>query len=163
MRQDISLARLSLDELEQMLEGRRRTLKKLQKQRAKWQKRLDRVDAEIAAMSGRRSSLRGGGKRPRNPVNLPDAIAGVLASSRQPLFVSEITDRVQKAGYRSSSANFRGIVNLTLIKDKRFENTARGVYRMRSGATPTRRQRRPKERKPDMASTSAASTDATSN
>jgi len=162
MPHDVRLARLSFDELEQMLEGRRRTLKKLEKQRAKWQKRLDRVDAEIEAISGRRIVLRGGGKRPRNPVNLPDTIAAVFRSSRRPLSVSEITDRAQKAGYRSSSANFRAIVNVTLTKDKRFESTARGVYRMKTGATPTSRQGRSKEHEPATASNSTGTIESTS-
>src|SRR3954470_281460 len=36
--------------------------------------------------------------------------------------------RLLASGYVSSSANFRGIVNQTLIKDKRFRRVARGVY-----------------------------------
>jgi hypothetical protein len=49
----------------------------------------------------------------------------------KPMRVGDITDAVHNAGYRSSSANFRGIVNQTLIKDKRFVAPERGLYQLR--------------------------------
>jgi hypothetical protein len=39
---------------------------------------------------------------------------------------------VQKSGYRSNSANFRSIVNQTLIKErKRFGQAGRGIYQLK--------------------------------
>jgi len=57
----------------------------------------------------------------------------VLKSAGKPLPVSEILQRVQSSGYRSSSPNFRAIVNQTLIKErKRFQPTGtRGVYQLK--------------------------------
>jgi hypothetical protein len=46
--------------------------------------------------------------------------------------VGEIMDAVLATGYRSGSANFRGIINQTLIKDKRFGQVERGVYELKS-------------------------------
>ena len=43
-------------------------------------------------------------------------------------------EAVEKTGYRSSSANFRGIVNQTLNKDKRVVASERGLYQIRKGA-----------------------------
>jgi hypothetical protein len=41
------------------------------------------------------------------------------------------TDAVLATGYRSSSDNFRGIVNQMLIKDrKRFAQVERGIYQL---------------------------------
>ena len=56
-----------------------------------------------------------------------------------PLFVQiaeqladDIVDGVLGSGYRSSSANFRGIVNQTLIKEKKkFTSPSRGMYQLK--------------------------------
>jgi hypothetical protein len=45
--------------------------------------------------------------------------------------VGDIADAVQSKGYRSNSANFRGIVNQALIKDKRFGAASRGLYQLK--------------------------------
>ena len=42
-----------------------------------------------------------------------------------------LLQKVQAAGYRSGSANFRGIINQTLIKDKRFGKAERGMYQLK--------------------------------
>ncbi|MCL4198954.1 MAG: hypothetical protein KJZ69_15810 [Phycisphaerales bacterium] len=43
--------------------------------------------------------------------------------------VSEAADAVQKAGYKSNSANFYTVVNLTLLKRKDlFKRVERGQY-----------------------------------
>ena len=42
-----------------------------------------------------------------------------------------IVDKVLATGYRSHSANFRGIVNQTLIKDERFVSMGQGMYRLK--------------------------------
>ena len=39
-----------------------------------------------------------------------------------------------ESGYRSNSANFRSIVNQTLIKDKRFGSAGRGVYQLKKAS-----------------------------
>lgn len=70
---------------------------------------------------------RGGGRRPRNDMNLVDALSGVLKNKT--LGVTEMSEAVQKAGYKTSSPNFRTIVNQTLIKNPdRFKRVARGQY-----------------------------------
>ena len=45
--------------------------------------------------------------------------------------VARIAEAVQRGGYRSNSANFRAIVNQTLIKDKRFGSAGRGMYQLK--------------------------------
>ena len=47
----------------------------------------------------------------------------------KPIRVGEILDGVLESGYRSTSPNFRAIVNQTLIKAKQFVATSRGVYK----------------------------------
>ena len=124
---------LSLAQLERLLDQRRRDLAKLQKQRSKIQKRLDAVDSRIASIGGPVSGGRGGGgrSRARNAVSLQDAIHQILAKSGAAMPVGDIVDKVRATGYKSNSANFRGIVNQTLIKDKRFTAPSRGVYQLK--------------------------------
>ena len=124
---------LSLQQLERLIDKRRRDLARLQKQRAKAQKRLDAIDAKITAAGGSSGGGRSGtGRtRARNESSLQDAIHHILSKSGGPMSVGDIHDKVLSTGYKSNAANFRGIVNQTLIKDKRFTSASRGVYQLK--------------------------------
>src|ERR1043165_3703524 len=117
---------LSLDQLERMLNQKRRELARLSRKRATAQRRLDDIDDRIRRLGGSAMSIRGGGRRARNDPSLVGGIHGVLQKSGRPLRGSAIADAANAAGYRSSSANFRGIVNQMLIKDPRFTSQSRG-------------------------------------
>lgn len=122
-----ALSSISLAELEKLMNSRRRQLNKLEKQRARIQKKLDAVNEKIAAIGGTVSS----GRRAHNETSLQDVIHQVLSKAGAPMSVGDILTKVNATGYRSGSANFRGIVNQTLIKDKRFVAAARGVYKLK--------------------------------
>src|SRR4051812_41596774 len=123
---------LSLAQLERLMKSRRTEMNRLGRKRDKLQKQLDSVDAQIAAVSGGGGGGGGGsGSRARNKVSLQEAILQVLSKSSAPMNVGAIMDKVSGMGYRSTSANFRGIVNQTLIKDKRFVTAARGMYQLK--------------------------------
>jgi hypothetical protein len=133
-----AISNLSVVDLQRMIDRRHSEMRKLEKQRAKWQKKVDAVDREIAALGGApgrggRGGGRGVGSRARNEMSLPDVIAQVLTRAGGPAAVGDIMDGVLAAGYRSNSANFRGIVNQALIKDKRFTSAARGQYQIKAG------------------------------
>jgi hypothetical protein len=117
-------AALSIAELERLLNSQRSAVNRLMKKRSTVQRKLDIIDREIGRLGG---SGAGGG---RNDVSLPDAMEAAL-QKKGTLRVGEIVDAVLAGGYRSKSANFRGIVNQTLIKDKRFVSSERGVYQLR--------------------------------
>jgi hypothetical protein len=129
----------SLAQLERLVRTRRTEMIRLTRQRDKLQKRLDDLNdriSEIAGgpgfaggMGGRAAG--GGGSRARNEISLQDAIHQVLSKASGPMGVGDIMEKVRAAGYRSNSANFRGIVNQTLIKDKRFSSAARGMYQLK--------------------------------
>ena len=117
-----------------MIGERRSMLQKLQKQRTEALRRLNSIEREIAKLDGG-GGARGrggmGGGRARNAVSLVSAIEGALKKG-DPMSVGDIVDAVQAGGYRSSSANFRGIVNQTLIKErKRFASPSRGMYQLK--------------------------------
>jgi hypothetical protein len=130
---------LSLAQLERLVRTRRTEMTRLTRQRDKLQKRLDDLNGRISEIAGGPGfaggmggrSAGGGGGRARNDVSLQDAIHQVLSKASAPMAVGDIMEKVRAAGYRSNSANFRGIVNQTLIKDKRFTSAARGVYQLK--------------------------------
>ena len=65
-----------------------------------------------------------------NKTNLVTALRDVLTGKT--LSVSEVSDAVQKAGYKTTSPNFRTIVNQALISNPSvFKKVARGQYTAR--------------------------------
>ena len=120
---------LSLADLQSIMETRRGELGRLRKQRSELQRKLDGLDRQIGRIEG--GGRMGGGGRARNAKSLNDTLEEVLSNGK-PMSVGDIVEAVKAAGYRSSSANFRGIVNQTLIKEnKRFVATERGVYQLK--------------------------------
>ena len=121
---------ISISELEGMLSGKKRQLQRLISKRERLQNDLDDVNAKIEAIhGGAAGSIPAGGKRARNEMNLPDTIEAVMKKEGvKSMRVPEIVKNVEAMGYRSTSANFRGIVNQTLIKDDRFKQVSRGQY-----------------------------------
>jgi hypothetical protein len=117
----------SITDLQRLLNERRSALKKLAKQRTKVQRKLDGIDREIAGLGG---SGGGGGARVRNDLSLVATLETVL-KGKQSMQVGDIVDAVEARGYRSNSANFRGIVNQTLIKEPQFSSAGRGLYRLK--------------------------------
>lgn len=86
-----------------------------------------------SASSGRKPSVkaptkpRGSRKRHRNDTNLVEALQQVLTGTT--MGVTEAAAAVQKAGYKTTSPNFRTIVNQTLIKHPdAFRKEGRGKY-----------------------------------
>jgi hypothetical protein len=125
---------LTVAVLEQMLQKRRSELDSLTKERQRIAKQLADVDARLRAISGGTSGgaalTRSG--RVRNPVSLVGTMEQVLTKAGKPLSVGDIVQGVLDTGYQSGSANFRAIVNQTLIKErKRFANTQRAVYELK--------------------------------
>lgn len=130
------LASLSASALQAELERR---LASLQAHRESLIAEIDALDLEIASFDGgtgskRRSSRTRSGttrKRPQNSTNLVQALSKLLTG--RTLSVTEMAEEVQQAGYRTSSPNFRTIVNQTLINNKKlFKRVSRGRYTART-------------------------------
>jgi hypothetical protein len=125
---------MNIAELERVLEERRSELSKLARQRSDLEKRLTALDRQMARVGGGSGPFgrrRGRGGRARNEHSLTETIEGVMKGSSKPMKVPDIVNGVLSSGYQSSSANFKGIVNQTLIKDKRFQQVERGVYQLK--------------------------------
>lgn len=128
-----TLDTLSIGDLQREIRRRQRMvsghLKKLASKRDKLRQQITEIEAEMTkfgAVAGRVRAGGGGRKRPRNESNLADALAGVLKNAT--MSVTEVAEAVQRAGYQTTSPNFRTIVNQTLIKDTRFKRVGRGQY-----------------------------------
>jgi hypothetical protein len=123
---------LSIKQIEGLIARQQRRLSTVVRQRAALERKLKAIDERIQEISGLAGG--GGGRflRPRNAVSLVTAIEQVLTKSAKPMGVKDIMEKVLASGYRSNSANFRAVVNLTLIKEKkRFRSTSRGVYALK--------------------------------
>jgi hypothetical protein len=108
------------------LRRRDRGVKRLQRQRARLLARLNALEAQIGQYGGNGVSRGGGRTRPRNEMSLEDALAKLLAGKT--MSVTEATEAVQRAGYRTGAENFRTIVNQRLISSGKFKKVSRGQY-----------------------------------
>ncbi|MBN8644206.1 MAG: hypothetical protein HUU19_15170 [Phycisphaerales bacterium] len=118
-----SLNKLSTSDIQAELRRRERGVGKLQRQRERLVEKLAALDAQLLEMGASAGATR---RRARNSMTLLDALEKMLTGNV--MGVTEVADAVQKAGYRTTSPNFRTIVNQTLIKDKRFKRVGRGKY-----------------------------------
>ncbi len=121
-----SLENLSVTELQMELARRRRGVARLERRRDRLTAELAEINAQIAELGGSSGGGGGRGGRGRNSMTLPDALYQVLQG--RTMSVTEAADAVRSAGYSSSAANFRTMVNQALLKDKRFKKVARGQY-----------------------------------
>jgi hypothetical protein len=127
---------MSIAQLEQILAGRKAELNQKQREYNKLLSRLQQLEADIRRLggsAGRRGRRGLGGTRARNEKSLIETLEDVLRGGK-PMKVGDIAEAAQKSGYRSNSANFRSIVNQTLIKDKRFGSAGRGLYQLKKSA-----------------------------
>jgi len=124
---------LSIQQLERILRARRTELQRLGRRRLKLARQLSRIDSQMRDLGGDfgGSGGLGGGGRVRNEQSLVKMIEGVLGKTAKPMNVGDIASEVQRRGYKSNSANFRGIVNQTLIKEKQFSQASRGMYQLK--------------------------------
>jgi hypothetical protein len=124
---------LSIQQLERILRARRTELQRLGRRRLKLARQLARIDSQMRDLGGDfgGGGGLGGGGRVRNEQSLVKMIEGVLGKTAKPMNVGDIAAEVQRRGYKSNSANFRGIVNQTLIKEKQFSQASRGIYQLK--------------------------------
>lgn len=125
-----SLAGFSISKLKSLLQAQENKRGDLMKERRKLQKQIDKIDRQLSGLTGGGNF---GGARVRNEKNLVTHMQEVLAKAPKGMSVADIVEGVRSNGYNSKSANFRGIVNQTLIKEKKiFSKTdVRGVYTLK--------------------------------
>jgi hypothetical protein len=122
------LKSVSSQALEAELRRRERGVGKLVRRHARLVEQASELEALIRSEGGSigyapRNGVR---RRPRNESNLIDALAGVLKGTV--MSVTDVAEAVQRAGYKTTSDNFRTIVNQALIKSEKFKKVGRGQY-----------------------------------
>ncbi|MFG0327165.1 MAG: hypothetical protein ACF8SC_07890 [Phycisphaerales bacterium JB037] len=124
------LEAMATADLRAELRRRESTLRKLENRREKLASQLAEVEGEIRSMGGTadigvtaRGQVR---RRPRNEANLADSLVELLTGKT--MSVTDAAEKVVEAGYRTTAANFRTIVNQTLLRDDRFKKVSRGQY-----------------------------------
>jgi len=133
------LSRLSYDDLRRELDRRERELHGLVAKREKLTAALTEIDAQIQRLQGNGNGATATAvakvprepglalPRPKNSINLPDAIA-LEAEPGQVVTPTEIAKRVLARGYQTTAAKFAMVVANALSKDKRFKRIGRGQY-----------------------------------
>jgi hypothetical protein len=107
-------------------------VKKLRRKHAIAMNRVAAIESQLIALGAVARGGGGGGRgtgaatRARNDMNLVESLVKVLTGKT--MGVTEVADAVQRAGYKTSSPNFRTIVNQTLIKSDKFKRVGRGQY-----------------------------------
>lgn len=122
------LSKLSTDELQAELRRRRQSLGGLHRKRGHLLAKLAKIEAEIDYLGDTVAAGRRGGRlRARNDVKLPQALHKLLAG--RTMSVTEATEAVQRAGFRTNAASFRVMVNMALAKNTNlFKRVGRGQY-----------------------------------
>ncbi|MCC7387966.1 MAG: hypothetical protein IT431_04270 [Phycisphaerales bacterium] len=141
-RRGASLRGVTTTDLQAELKRRASELGPLEAKREALMAEVAEIDGEIAFLSAalggasraparragavRRGRAVPGRKRPRNEKSLEVALSEVLKGKT--MGVTEVAEAVQKAGYRTTSPNFRTIVNQTLIRSELIKKIGRGAY-----------------------------------
>jgi hypothetical protein len=118
----------------------RQEVQKLKQQREKIARELNKVEQKISNIASGKSSApagktaakktaRRGGRqnRPKNKMSLEDTLAKIM-QGKESCGVAELAQAATESGYKSNAANFRLIVNQTLVKSDRFKKVERGRY-----------------------------------
>jgi hypothetical protein len=63
-----------------------------------------------------------------SPVTLADHLEVVIRSAGKPLTIADLLAGIKASSYKSKAKDLRPVASLSLIKDKRFQRVARGVY-----------------------------------
>ncbi len=127
-RRNNGLSGLSFSELRREMARRQRSVGTLVRRRERLEDKIAKLNEQISELGGAigGGGRRGGGARARNSMNLVEALGQLLKGKT--MRVTDMTDAVQKAGYVTTSPNFRTIVNQTLTKHKIFKRVGRGQY-----------------------------------
>jgi hypothetical protein len=137
------LASTPTAELRRELERRQSMVQELIRQRDALNAELQELEGPSGPAITAAPARRGPGRPRKNPAssieakpygvnksNLATALRNVL--NGKTLSVSELTEAVQKSGYKTKSSNFRTIVNQALIANANlFKKVARGQYTAR--------------------------------
>lgn len=127
-----ALNRMSVAELENVLEKQRALLSDLTNRRQSLVTELRDLDKQIGKLEGKRGRGRKaaatGTKRIRGQRSLKSLLVEILSKYKKGLTKQELVDKVTASGYKSNSKNFGMIVYLNLYKKPEFHVDEKGIY-----------------------------------
>lgn len=119
----------SVGDLRRELAKRGRRVGTLERRRDRLLSKVHALNSQISDLGGASRAAGGEGSgrtRPRNEANLVESLKKLLTD--KVMSVTDVADAVQKAGYATTSPNFRTIVNQALIASGKFKRVDRGQY-----------------------------------
>ena len=100
----------------------------MQTRRAKIQKELDKVDAEILVLTGTSGSRRG--PRSKNKLSLRETVLELLKRNKKGYALAELSRTILDSGYKTASTNFRNVLYQCLYNTPGiYHDEASGTYR----------------------------------
>jgi uncharacterized coiled-coil protein SlyX len=124
---------LTVAELERMLTTRRSALQELNKRRAKVQKELNKIDAEIHALTGTSGRRRG---RRKNKFSLRQMVLDILKKNKKGHSLADLSRMILDAGYKTASTNFRNVLYQCLYNTSGvYHDEESGTYRYKEPET----------------------------
>jgi IS30 family transposase len=121
---------LTVAELERMLNARKTALRDLLKRRAKVQKELDKVDAEIQILTG--TTARRRGPRTKNKHSLRETVLELLKKNKKGYSLAELSRIILDSGYKTTSTNFRNVLYQCLYNTPGvYHDESTGTYRFK--------------------------------
>ena len=130
------LSTLNIADMRQEIERRQKLLPKLIAQRNALSREITELQGLVAPEAGKAAKPEAVPKKTRrhrrakNKVGLADALAGFLKGKKK-VAIGEAMEGVLAAGYKTTSKEFRKVVNKTLLTDKRFKKIGRGVFTLK--------------------------------
>jgi hypothetical protein len=136
----------TISELERLLNKQKKRMQELQKRKARLTAQIAKIDQQIGGLRGAPAPIRKvRRRRKRRGRSLEQVVVDVLKGSPQPKSAAEITEAVEKAGYRTSSKNLISLVRQVCYKSDQIQTKERGRFVL-AGATAAPRAR-PKRKK----------------
>jgi hypothetical protein len=137
---------VSIAELKRELAKREKALERLEARRKKLATELREVEADIAQMKGESKERLGpGAAGQRATGTLRQAVAAVLAGTREALGPKDIAGRLPDVGYVSRSKSLPVMVGQLLSGLSEFRRVARGKYRLSRSRRPRTAARKRKK------------------
>ncbi len=128
-----ALASMTAEAIRRELARRQSKAAVLERRHRALSRRLAAVEAKIRAAGGEVGNARPAGRRgsagrrrARNEMSLGEALKAALKGKK--LGVQQTADAVLKAGFKTTSRNFRTMVAIALGKTKGIKRVERGVY-----------------------------------
>lgn len=122
---------LTVAELEQVLEKKKRRLSGLHRTRDQIERRLHAVQAKISRIQGSPERIQSPKRvsRAKNERSLKDVVTELLGKSKKGLPLQELSEKVLATGYKTTSTNFKNTLYQTLYHHDGIQlNKETGLY-----------------------------------